>query len=92
MLRTSLLIALTATSGLALPAVNSSVYFINLASNLTAAGLTSLLDALMLANITQDGQNLIDSLYSGGDLTFYAPVDEVSMATGIESDKLGLAA
>jgi hypothetical protein len=66
-----------AATCLAAPQVDSQTYFSNLASNLTAAGLGSFLNALIVANTTETGQKLINALYSDGQFTIFAPVDTV---------------
>ena len=63
--------------------VSESVYFANLATNLTAAGLNLFANALTVANTTQVGQDLLGNLYKDDkSYTIYAPIDAVSWTGG----------
>jgi len=66
---TDLYFPLLVVPALAAPVANSTVYFANLATYLTAAGLDSLLDALSVANTTTSGKIVLDALYSDNQST-----------------------
>jgi hypothetical protein len=70
-------LALSTASAAVTVTVNSTQYFSGLANALTDAGFSHFLNAVEVANTTTAGQALINSLFSNGSFTIYAPIDQV---------------
>ncbi|KAK8845522.1 hypothetical protein IAR55_006237 [Kwoniella newhampshirensis] len=65
-----------------LPSDNSTVYFSEMHSALSQAGLNSLWIAFQGANTTESGLALINGLFSDDKFTIYAPVDAAWQNSG----------
>ncbi|WVQ62602.1 uncharacterized protein L199_000748 [Kwoniella botswanensis] len=78
-----LLSALLSLSVQALPADNATAYFSGLESSLINNGLSGLWNAIVVANHTDTGPDLINKLYSDDQFTIYAPNNAAWESSGL---------